>query len=338
MANGIEFVTEEELKFINYFNQNWVKFSDDIRLCNSQINFGNRLRPRLVYWSFTIEKEIASEAQYKLAASLAACMELIHKSTILLDDWIDQDDARHGQPSFHIQYGAELAVMYALNILSKSITELNNIFFEFSNEKILLTCMQNISETMKRMTMGEIEELTLKSEELLEREKIKHIINLETAELLTNSMLMGYYGSGGNKLDLIEQIKKIGYDCGYIFQCMNDLEPFCEKTINKQHKGNYNLDYDRNRKNIGIALLYEVSSKADRAIIKQKPSYEELIYMFKKYNVIEFFLNDLNDLNTKNIMRINALSELGANKDWCENFIQFINNVLNVCASRLGYK
>lgn len=123
MANGIEFVTEEELKFINYFNQNWVKFSDDIRLCNSQINFGNRLRPRLVYWSFTIEKEIASEAQYKLAASLAACMELIHKSTILLDDWIDQDDARHGQPSFHIQYGAELAVMYALNILSKSITE-----------------------------------------------------------------------------------------------------------------------------------------------------------------------------------------------------------------------
>lgn len=60
--------------------------------------------------------------------------------------------------------------------------------------------------------------------------------------------------------------------------------------------------------------------------------------MFKKYNVIEFFLNDLNDLNTKNIMRINALSELGANKDWCENFIQFINNVLNVCASRLGYK
>lgn len=126
MENGIVFVTDEEHKFINYFNKNWAKFSEDIRLYNSQINFGNRLRPRLVYWSFTIEQEIVSETQYKVATSLAACMELIHKSTILLDDWIDQDDARHGQPSFHIQYSAELAVMYALNILSKSITELNN--------------------------------------------------------------------------------------------------------------------------------------------------------------------------------------------------------------------
>lgn len=337
-SNGILFVTIDEIEFINYFNKNWAKFSDDIRLSQSQINFGNRLRPRLVYWSFTIENENLSAEQYENAASLAACMELIHKSTILLDDWIDQDEARHGQPSFHIQYGPELTVMYALNILSKSITELNNIFYGFTDNTIYHTCIQNISETMQRMTLGEIKELTLNSNELFEFEKIKEIIKLETAELLTNSLLMGYYGSGGKDLDIVTNLKNIGYDCGYIFQCLNDLEPFCEKNLNQQHKGYYNLDYDRGRKNIGIALLYKICNKTDRIALAQKLSYEELIHLFKKYGIIEFFLKDLDDLNQKNILRIKNMHELGVRKTWCENFIQFINNVINVCVSRLGYK
>lgn len=338
MADSILFVTEEEINFIRYFNENWAKFSDDIRLSQSQINFGNRLRPRLVYWSFTIEKENLSDEQYKTVASLAACMELIHKSTILLDDWIDQDNARHGQPSFHIQYGPELTVMYALNILSKSLTELNNIFFDFAKDSVYHICIQNISETMRKMTLGEIKELTLSSNELFDFEKIKDIIKLETAELLTNSMLMGYYGGGGKNSDIIAGLKSIGYDCGYIFQCMNDLEPFCEKNINKEHKGYFNLDYDRNRKNIGIALLHQVSNKTDRAIIEQRPSYEILINLFKKYGIIDFFLKDLNDLNKKNILKVNDFTNMGVSQKWCDNFMQFIKNVINVCISRLGYK
>lgn len=335
-TEGISFVSKEEIKFMEYFNENWAKFLNDIRLSQSQINFGNRLRPRLVYWSFTMEKGALSQEEFKTATSLAACMELIHKSTILLDDWIDQDDARHGQPSFHIQYGPELAVMYALNILSKAITELNNIFYKFTDEKIYHTCINNISETMRRMTLGEIKELSLTSDEFFDVEKIKEIIRLETAELLTNSLLMGYYGGGGKNLNVARELKNIGYDCGYIFQCMNDLEPFCEKNINEQHKGCFNLDYDRERKNIGIALLHKVSSKADRSILEQKPPYEELIRLFRKYNIIEFFLKDLDDLNKKNLIRIKGLSELGINRTWCENFIRFITNVIDVCVSRLG--
>lgn len=334
----ISFVTDGEIKFIEYFNENWKKFSDDIKLNQSQINFGNRLRPRLVYWSFIMEKEELTEQQYMTVSSLAACIELIHKSTILLDDWIDQDDARHGQPSFHIQFGPELTIMYALNILSKSFTELNNIFYNLADEKVYYSCFKNLSETLRRMTMGEIQELTLKPHELFEFEKIKQIIELETAELLTNSLLMGYYGGGGKNIEIIETIKKIGYDCGYIFQCMNDLEPFCEKNINIKHKGNYNTDYDRGRKNIGIALLYEVSNKKDRSLLEQKPPYEEIIQLFNKYDIIPFFLRDLKDLNKKNMNRIHALQGLGIPKKWCENFAQFINNVIDVCISRLGYE
>lgn len=335
---GIPIVTEEEAKFITYFNDNWMKFSDDPRLSQSQINFGNRLRPRLVFWSFTIENETISETQYMTAASLAACMELIHKSTILLDDWIDQDEARHGQPSFHIQYGSELTVMYALNILSKSITELNNIFYDFADQKMYHACIQNISETMQRMTLGEIQELTLTPQELFDFEKIKEIIKLETAELLTNSLLMGYYGSGGKNPNIIRELKRTGYDCGYIFQCMNDLEPFCEKNINTQHKGSFNLDYDRGRKNIGIALLHDVSNKADQTVLEKKPPYEVLINLFQKYGIIEFFLKDLNDLNKKNLHRIKSFMELGVSEAWCNNFSKFIQNVIDVCTSRLGYK
>lgn len=335
---GIPFINQNEKVFMDYFNKNWVKFMDDPRMKQSQIGLGNRLRPRLVFWSFIAEhfESSLSVEQYEKVASLAACMELIHKSTILLDDWIDKDDARHGLSSFHIQYSPELMVMYALNILSKSLTELNNLFFKNGNHEMYHICMNTLTETMRLMTQGEIYELTLEGNELYSVEKIQKIIRLETAELLTNSLLMGYYGGGGINQEVADTFRSIGYGCGYIFQCMNDLEPFCLKNENIKHKGNYNLDYDRDRKNIGIAILYQVANTKDRKMLESKPSYDELILLFEKYEIIKFFLKDLNDVDEKNIKKIRSLEDLGIDPLWCQAFIEFITNVVSLCKSRLG--
>lgn len=337
VALGIPFINDSEKRFMDYFNENWTQFIDDPRLADSQIGIGSRLRPRLVYWSFASANGDSplTEDQYKRAASLAACMELIHKSTILLDDWIDKDDARHGTLSFHVKYTPELTVMYALNILSKALIELNNIFFKCENSEMYHICMNTITETMRLMTQGEIYELTLSSEELFSVEKIKNIIQLETAELLSNSLLMGYYGNGGNNANVATILKKIGHNCGYIFQCMNDLEPFCQKEDNILHKGSYNLDFDRERKNIGIAMLHQIANKKDRLILESKPSYDSLVELFNKYKIIDFFLKDLVDVKLNNKLKISELCELGISNEWGESFALFIDYVVAVCQNRL---
>lgn len=339
-AIGIPFINDNEKIFMDYFYDNWKKFMDDPRLAQSQIALGNRLRPRLVYWSFIANHtEFAlTPEEYQTAASLAACMELIHKSTILLDDWIDKDEARHGRPSFHIQYSPELMVMYALNILSRALTELNDIFYNAGNGDIYNLCMNTLTETMRRMTQGEIIELTLSDDDFYSVEKIKEIIQMETAELLTNSLLMGYYGSGGKNVEIADSLKQIGYNCGYIFQCMNDLEPFCQRNENKAHKGSYNLDYDRDRKNIGIAMLYHIANHKERRLIEEKPPYDALMELFNKYQIIEFFLQDLGDVKIKMNIQIEHLCNLGISPSWSQSFIKFIDYVVAVCRNRLGAK
>lgn len=340
VAIGIPFINDNEKIFMDYFHDNWVKFLDDPRLAQSQITLGNRLRPRLVYWSFIAEHgdSALTPEEYQTVASLAACMELIHKSTILLDDWIDKDDARHGRASFHIQYSPELMVMYALNILSKALTELNDIFYDAGNGEMYNICMNTLTETMRRMTQGEILELTLSIDDFYSVEKIKEIIQLETAELLTNSLLMGYYGSGGKNTAIADTLKRIGYNCGYIFQCMNDLEPFCQRNENKVHKGSYNLDYDRERKNIGIAMLYQVADCKERRLLEEKPPYDVLMVLFNKYHIIDFFLQDLEDVNTKTKIKIEQLCSLGISPSWSHAFTLFIDYVVSVCRKRLGVK
>jgi geranylgeranyl pyrophosphate synthase len=130
-ANYIhEYVVEQDLldfyhRFLLRFEDKWSQFTSNYNfqyLC--QLNNGNRLRPMLVYWGFLLHKSddfpvnIENE-ELDYIIDFCIMIEAIHKMSLLVDDWIDGDIARHGAPTFHVVYGADTAVLLAMNLLLK---------------------------------------------------------------------------------------------------------------------------------------------------------------------------------------------------------------------------
>ena len=69
------------------------------------------------------------------------------------------------------------------------------------------------------MAKGAFAELRLQKTDIFVRKKISEIIQLETAEILSNSLLLGYYTGIHDSVN--PQIEKafiaIGDKCGYLF-------------------------------------------------------------------------------------------------------------------------
>ena len=111
LANG------EEI-FIEHYEKKWNEILSDSYYHTELLNYGHKFRPRLVYWGYCAGNPVTdlNENDYDTIAQAAVCIELVHKASILLDDYIDGDTARHGMDAFHVTHGPERTMIFSLNI------------------------------------------------------------------------------------------------------------------------------------------------------------------------------------------------------------------------------
>lgn len=219
-------------KYLMVFNQQWNNLMKKFIFQQHQFASGNRLRPLIVLVGYLATKKDyeLTEDEYEKIGRLALSLEIIHKSSLILDDLIDEDPERHGRIAFHIEYGMENTVMFAVHMLGISINNLNRLLAELPDSHILkIEGLDLLLKTICDMSLGELKELNLTKEHLYNHEYIKKIINLQTSPLITNSLLLGYYAGNGDNEHVKKTMDFIGNQCGYIFQVMNDLEPFCQQ-------------------------------------------------------------------------------------------------------------
>ena len=193
------FEDEKQKEFISEFAKHFNNISEKLYFNQIQMNIGHRLRPRLVYWGYMINNAASdvSKENISMLADIAASIEFLHKSSIILDDLIDNDSERHGEPAFHTIYGSENTVLFTLNILSVSMMNLNNIFSQNSiSHTIYGKSMGVLINTMYKMTLGCLQEQNLSENTIENIEYIKDIIQKETSYLIANSLLIGYYAGG----------------------------------------------------------------------------------------------------------------------------------------------
>lgn len=329
-------------EYITTFNSNWELLMSELFFQQVQFLSGNRLRPYIVLVGYLASKPDfnLNSTEYDKISKLALCIELIHKSSLILDDLIDGDPARHGKKAFHIEFGAENTMMFAINLLSISVQKMNQFIAE--NQECIVLKEKGINllaQTMYDMSLGELKELNLSNENFYENDLVKDIIHLETSPLITNSLLFGYYAGNGNNRDIEQLLQTIGYECGYIFQVMNDLEPLCQQAKLELHKGRLNTDIIHSKKNIALALLYKLISHKEKEQIQFSNSEEEtnelLIHYFQQYKIKDSFMREV-ELTHQNINeQIELLKENGLNTTWCKLFHYFINKIINECKERL---
>jgi len=303
-----------------------------------QIVHGSRLRPLLVAWGYLLADADFADDRRADIARLAVYVELLHKATILIDDLIDEDSARNGEESFHVQFSDSETILFAIYLLGDSLERLALAAVSIDTGKWYREITQLLGAAIKEMTSGALEEVINSGDHLVIFAKAKRLIELQTIALMKNGLLTGYKYGRGNEQHTAT-IESLGYDSGYMFQVLNDLEPFLGGDQNAFHKDAVNFDVLRSRKNITVAFICNRLSPSDRLRLQSLMQSGDpllpsiLTGWFAKYNVLSGVLDNLSDVK-KNIEANTNFLPLDVQRR--HGFCAFVNYVLSVAIGRIG--
>lgn len=329
-------------EFLVTFEKKWTDLFSDITFDLCQIDTGNRLRPQVTFFGYLANEKVFYPSKYDYIVNICTTIELIHKSSLLLDDLIDNDNLRNNQSTFHTVHGKNKTILFALNLTSKALINLSETLqVEKVANDVYRKCLELSLQTLFDISSGALSEVSMKKDEIYNVDFIKRIIKLETATLLKNSLLLGYYSNGGRNHFIEESFIEIGHACGYIFQVMNDLEPFCNSGKIIYHKGAINTDFANFKKNIAITFLYERMSSNEKRWLTSSDISNTLEFnriiekYFQKYEVIQAFMEEIAAIEVKINRYVNKVRKEGINELWCKNFNYFITLLVKVAQSRL---
>lgn len=327
-----------ELGFSHQFNLCWRNQLDKLTRPYSnaiQLRIGNQLRPKLTCWGAAFNVGTVEEIDLEQVAQIAVQVEMVHKASLIIDDMVDNDDARRGEMAFHTQFGWDKAVLFAIALLSKGMSGINHVLRRSNSHYQSLSLY---SDTIHRMALGCLEELNLDHVSRFDMEKINHIVNFETIALIKNSFLLGYWSNWNGNCDLEKYLVEISENCGYIFQLLNDLEPFSASQNNLTYKGGRNIDINRNRKNIVVAYIYGAASLKEKELLSsltEEPLQDMILQLYAKYAVYDAICQNARLVEQKIDEQIADIRQINPSIDCIEDFRTFVHEVIDLCFSRL---
>ena len=113
---------------------------------------------------------------------------------------------------------------------------------------------------------------------------------------------------------------------------MNDMEAFADQDSLITHKGNLNDDVNISRKNVAVALLYNIASKHDKTIVANG-SYSDIVKLMNKYKVLDFVVSETELFYSK---IIEDYQKSTFEKTWISNFIIFMQDAKTKAYQKLG--
>lgn len=312
--------------FLRLFETEWEKFikgfSIPLNIDDSQLTVGDRLRPQLVFWGYIIGCEhIGIEPNLTDVSSLAIPFEAVHKSSIIIDDIIDNDLLRKGKPTFHSQFGIPNAILFSILLLTSSIE-----LIQAKNK--VLNGSEKILSLIKTMCLGALNEINF-SNTYQSLDSTLEIIQQETVSLIRKSFIIGFeYGTSKSAI-VNSKIEEIGNIFGYLFQILNDSEPFFNPEYIISHKGALNYDMNLAKgKNSIISLVY---GRCSSEILSRFESltYDEIQSLIQEYNIKDFVLNQVEAKNQYVLKELKALNLSSAN-----DFQNFYSLAINLAFKR----
>lgn len=330
--------SENSMKTI--FHKKWIAFLNELEVPYGkaiQLRIGNHLRPLLVYWGNAIGSKSVDTMDVDAATETAFCIEIMHKTSIIIDDLIDADEKRHNQTAFHIQYTPEEAIIFAIYFLGKAFQKMNDLSIHHPVLNNFSTGI--LSQTLCSMANGCLQELTLTPDSCYDIQKISNIISLETSSLIKNSALLGFVISRKPSSIQMKLLSDIGDKVGYLFQAMNDLEPFSSYENVSFHKGSLNTDFERSRKNLIVTYIYgmcNVKEKQQLLALKNTPdAVSYMLRLYQKYNIFDVVQDDLKKVENQVASSLDQLVDQQINRQSLDEFHMFFTETMKIAKDRL---
>lgn len=177
---------------------------------------GKSLRPALVLLSARSLNAEISEALIRIAAAI----ELIHSSSLVHDDIIDEADKRRDLLSVHKKYGIKAAILIGDVLFSQSFTMVADIPEVADNTKVRV--YRILTELTRKMCYGEIFEQKIADDGAeVDRESYLRILEFKTALLMSAACRCGAILAGAGATDE-EALASYGLYFGYAYQLVDD--------------------------------------------------------------------------------------------------------------------
>jgi len=179
---------------------------------------GKRVRPALLILSAKIFGEEVDAA----IIEMATVMEFLHTATLVHDDVIDGAEMRRGRRAVSTQWGNETAVLMGDWLYMSA--------FETALQQRNLAILDTLTEATRRMTEGELIQLTLVGNMRITEEQHLEIISRKTGYLFSASCRVGAIMRGASE-EQRRALADYGLNLGIAFQLVDDLLDFTSDVM-----------------------------------------------------------------------------------------------------------
>jgi octaprenyl-diphosphate synthase len=175
---------------------------------------GKRVRPALTILS---NYAVGGEGSNYSSIRMATVMEFLHTATLVHDDVIDKAETRRNRPSINAEFGNQTAVLMGDWLYMSA--------FETSLAERSLPVLDILTAVTRKMTEGELLQLTLLGRTDVTEEQYFDVIARKTAYLFSACCEIGAL-LGGADARTQNMLRDYGMNLGIAFQLVDDLLDF----------------------------------------------------------------------------------------------------------------
>ena len=213
---------------------------------------GKQLRPLLL---IMCAKMFAPVNEKIIAA--AASVELIHNASLIHDDVVDNSMTRRNAPTVNAVWDNQIAVLVGDYFTSTAMHEA----ISTGNVGIIST----LCELGRDLSLGEIDQIYVAREHMLEQKNYFRIIDYKTGSLFIAAATMGCMAAGASEADT-KRLAEYARLFGRCFQLRDDIFDYFEEGIVGKPTGN---DLREGKVTLPLLLaLYNASEDAKQPILK----------------------------------------------------------------------
>lgn len=243
-----------------------------------RVSGGKRIRPSLLILA---NKAIGGDASEEGVVRLATVMEMLHTATLVHDDIIDNADMRRNQTSINARFGNQTAVLMGDWLYMSA--------FETSLKERSLEILDILTELTRKMTEGELIQLTMLGRTDITEEDYFDILQRKTAYLFSACCEIGAILGNASK-EKQQALKQYGKNLGIAFQLADDVLDFtAEKEILGKASG---ADLLEGKLTLPLILLVEkqadVKNKLDDIMRKGEYENDSREWLLDKLNSFGF--------------------------------------------------
>ncbi|MCK5820770.1 MAG: polyprenyl synthetase family protein [Bacteroidales bacterium] len=285
-------------------------------------NGGKRLRPVLVLMGCHI---FNNEVTAALKPALG--IEMFHNFTLLHDDIMDKAFLRRNQPTVHIKWDINRAILSGDALAIQA-----NVYIASVNPKILPDVLGVFNKTALEVCEGQQYDLNFEIRDEVSEDEYMKMISLKTAVLIAGSLKIGALIGNASK-EQADRLYSFGHDMGMAFQLQDDyLDSFGNpETFGKKIGG----DILTNKKTL---LLIKAREFADKASIKKLNKWystkkgnddkkiREVVEIFKKFNVDHYLRKQVYDFSQK---ALKTLDQIDVSEEYKSELVNFTKQLID---------